>query len=183
MEILGVGGWELALIFVIALVVAGPARMLRWAYQLGRFFAQLRTLWAQAAASLQKEFDEAGVDIQVPKDVPTRQTLRRDLTNMVAPMVKEVRQPLDEVGDELRRTRTELKTAIDDKPAQGAAKPAPSPKPSVPAAPPSGGMGTWGAPPPPANGASPATPSPNLGTWGAASPTSAPNGTSQHEEN
>jgi Sec-independent protein translocase protein TatA len=155
MEILGVGGWELAAIFLIALVVAGPARMIRWAYQLGRFLGKLREVWSQAATTLQKELDDAGVDIRVPKDVPTRQTLRRDLNQMVKPFVDELRQPLDEVNNEMRRARLEGRSS------------------TSPAQPPAAGtspthLGTWGASPSQQTGEGSGllkTP-PALGTWG-----------------
>lgn len=173
MEILGVGGWELVLILVIALVVAGPARMIRWAYQMGQFFAKLRVLWAQAAASLQKEFDAAGLDVQVPKDVPTRQTLRRDLTNMVNPLLKDVREPLDEFTEEVRRSRSEVRSAVSplkslngsgsmtDPMGTQAKKPPQSPAPMATIPP---ELGIW-------NGNTPNTPpsdeaSSDLGVWG-----------------
>lgn len=175
MEILGVGGWELVAILVIALVVAGPTRMIRWAYLLGQFFAKLRVLWTQAATTLQKEFDEAGVDIQVPKDVPTRQTIRRDITNMVNPLLKDVREPLDEFTEEVRRSRSEVRGAVSSlkslngsgsmsDPMGTGAKPAKFAQPStpMPSIPPE--LGVWNSQP--AQATEPATTLQDLGTWG-----------------
>lgn len=189
MDILGVGGWELALILVITLVVAGPARMIRWAYQLGQFFAKLRVLWAQAAASLQKEFDEAGMDVQVPKDVPTRQTLRRDLTNMVNPLLKDVREPLDEFTEEVRRSRSEVRSAVSPlkslngsgsmsdpmgtKPAKPASQ-APAPTGTL-----SSELGVWGAKPTSPAEAQDDKTSNDLGTWGLPRPASDDNPTEE----
>jgi len=153
MDILGVGGGELVAIFLIALVVAGPTRMIRWAYLLGQFFAKLRVLWAQAAASLQKEFDDAGVNVQVPKDVPTRQTLRRDIGNMVNPLLRDVREPLDEFTEEVRRTRAEVRETTSSLKSLnglgsmsdplGVSSPKPFAPPAAPIVAPSD-LGTWG---------------------------------------
>lgn len=173
MEILGVGGWEMVAILLITLVVAGPARMIRWAYQIGRFFAKLRVLWSQAAASLQKEFDAAGVDIQVPKDVPTRQTLRRDLNNMVNPLMQEVRAPLDEVSNEVRRTRSEARNAVSPLKSLNGSGSMSDPmgtaprKPTPPTAtPPLPSFGTWGQPNDSAANAPKTPPPSDFGTWG-----------------
>jgi len=76
MDILGVGGWELVAILLIMLIVAGPKRMIQWSYTLGKYVAQLRRMWSETAQMLQKEFDDAGVDVQVPKDIPTRADLK-----------------------------------------------------------------------------------------------------------
>ncbi len=149
MDILGIGGGELVAIFVIALVVAGPARMIRWAYLLGQFFAKLRVLWSQAAASLQKEFDEAGMDIKVPKDVPTRQTFRRDIGNMVNPLLRDVREPLDEFTEEVRRTRAEVRETTSSLKSLN-------------------GSGSMGSPKPFAPTPALVIPPPDLGTWGKA---------------
>jgi len=183
MDILGVGGWEVVAILVIALVVAGPARMLRWSYVLGQFFAKLRVLWAQAAASLQKEFDEAGMDIQVPKDVPTRQTLRRDLTNMVNPLLRDVREPLDEFTEEVRKTRAEVRGVITSlKPLKGSGsmsdpmgtRPAKPAEPTTPPASLPSDLGTWGAMPTPTPTAEKHPLSAEFGTWAQSQPVAEP---------
>ena len=88
MDILGVGGWEFVAIFLIMLVVAGPKRMIQWSYTLGKYVAQLRQMWAETAEMLQKEFDEAGVDVKVPKDIPTRATINQEIGRALTPITK-----------------------------------------------------------------------------------------------
>jgi Sec-independent protein secretion pathway components len=75
MNILGIGGPELILILLIMLIVAGPKRMIAWAYTLGKYIARFRRMWEETVDVLQKEFDEAGVDIKVPRELPTRANL------------------------------------------------------------------------------------------------------------
>ncbi len=69
MNILGVGPAEVIVILIIMLVVAGPKRMVQWAYQLGRYTAQLRAMFQETMNAVQKELAESGLD--VTKDLPS----------------------------------------------------------------------------------------------------------------
>ncbi|MBC7870772.1 MAG: hypothetical protein H7Y09_08025 [Chitinophagaceae bacterium] len=105
MEILGVGGLELVAILVIAIVVAGPKRMLQWAYILGQYVAKLRHMWKDVAVMLQKELDASGVDYKVPEQMPTRGTLTRELNKVLKPMT----QPMQETANQLNAELAGLK--------------------------------------------------------------------------
>jgi Sec-independent protein translocase protein TatA len=98
MDILGIGGWEFVAILIIMLVVAGPKRMIQWSYTLGRYVSMLRKMWAETAVMLQKEFDEAGVDVKVPTTPPTRGSLRREVNKAFSGLTK----PLQDVADEVK---------------------------------------------------------------------------------
>ena len=63
MEIFGIGGAELVAILIIMLVVAGPKRMVQWAYVLGQYVSKARAMWDGVMAGVQKEIDDAGLDI------------------------------------------------------------------------------------------------------------------------
>jgi len=67
MNFLGVGVPELVVILVIMLVFAGPKRMVKWAYVLGQYTAQLREMWQQTISAFQKELADANLDL--PKDL------------------------------------------------------------------------------------------------------------------
>ncbi len=97
MNFFGVGGAELIAILVIMLVFAGPKRMIHWSYVLGQYVAKFRVIWSQTVDLVQKEFDEAGVDIKLPKEPPTRQNLNRTLGDAIKPMTKPIQDSLDEV--------------------------------------------------------------------------------------
>src|SRR5215475_11137255 len=98
MNILGVGGWELAVILIIMLIVAGPKRMIGWAYVLGQYTAKLRRMWAETMTAFQKELNESGVDIELPKDIPTRGTLNQEVGKMLTPLTKPFQEAMQE-GD------------------------------------------------------------------------------------
>lgn len=142
MNFFGIGGTELVLIVLIMLIVAGPKRMIQWAYVLGVWVGKARTMWQQAVDVLQKEMDEAGVNVQLPKEPPTRQSITRMVNDAVKPYTQELEATY-------RQT-------------QQAAKPptmpptAPAPKPPAPS------LGAWEQPQPPTE-----TPKVDLGSWSA----------------
>lgn len=119
MNVFGVGAWELVAILLIMLVFAGPKRMIHWSYVLGQHVAKFRKIWSETVDLVQKEFDEAGVDIKLPKEPPTRGNLNKSLTEAVKPMTKPVQDSLDEVKKDMD-TFKEVSDSLNDK------KPAPS---------------------------------------------------------
>lgn len=99
MNIFGIGGAELVLIILIALVVAGPKRMIHWAYILGQYVGKLRVMWSQVVDVVQREIDEAGVDVKLPKDLPTRQTLNQTLSQAIKPLSDSMEKAAREVQE------------------------------------------------------------------------------------
>ena len=114
MNVFGVGAWELVAILLIMLVFAGPKRMIHWSYVLGQHVAKFRKIWSETVDLVQKEFDEAGVDIKLPKEPPTRKNLNKSLTEAVKPMTKPVQDSLDEVKKDMD-TFKEVSDSLNDK--------------------------------------------------------------------
>ena len=119
MNFFGVGGAELIAIFVIMLVFAGPKRMIHWSYVLGQYVAKFRVIWSQTVDLVQKEFDEAGVDIKLPKEPPTRQNLNRSLGEAIKPMTKPIQDSLAEVKKDVD-TFQDLSDSLNNKNAKKA---------------------------------------------------------------
>lgn len=163
MEILGIGGWEIALIFILLLIVAGPKRMIAWSYTMGRYLAIFRNMWAETAAQLQKELKQSGVDVDIPTEVPTRGSLNALITNTVTKIAAPVTDPLKETQKQLSA-----------KDLMGPATPRTLNKPVTQQTPPANGASSGTA----ANGATPPAPAEpaantgNLGAW--SGPNSAP---------
>ena len=99
MELFGVGGTELILIIIIAMVVAGPKRVAQWMYYVGKFVARLQRMWAEMMQVIQQELKESGMDIELPKTPPTRQSINQTARNMLKPYTQE----LDEAKKEIER--------------------------------------------------------------------------------
>jgi len=91
MNILGVGPGELAVVFIIMLVVAGPKRMVQWAYIAGRYVAQLRAMFQQTMDAIQKEFADSGLDIR--KDLPNLPLGRIDFLGEAAKIINPPNPP------------------------------------------------------------------------------------------
>lgn len=186
MNVFGVGAWELVAILLIMLVFAGPKRMIHWSYVLGQHVAKFRKIWSETVDLVQKEFDEAGVDIKLPKEPPTRKNLNKSLTEAVKPMTKPVQDSLDEVKKDMD-TFKEVSDSLNDKkpkpvasasqskaasaqtvkPPEKPAKPTPQEATVPPQQPEPATMGAWGGG---ASTASPASSNANgsrvdLGTW------------------
>lgn len=152
MNIFGIGGAELVLILIIMLVVAGPKRMIQWAYVLGKYVAVLQQMWSQAAAALQKEFDEAGVNVEVPKELPTKGDLQRSITTAIQKNV-----PINDVTDELNKDIATVKKATQFTTAPAIASKASAIKPRTPT--------NGGKPDSPEPDANPKPDEPKFGTW------------------
>lgn len=110
MELFGIGTTELIAILLIMLVVAGPKRMLQWAYILGQYTAKLRQMWAETMAVMQKEFDQAGVDVTLPKNFPNRNSLVNQMNNALSGITKPVQDVLDEVKTDVHDSGAVLTT-------------------------------------------------------------------------
>ena len=117
MEIFGVGGAELVAILIIMLVVAGPKRMIQWAYVLGQYTAKARATWADVMAGVQKEIDDAGLDVKLPKTMPTRASLNsltNPANNVWAGITAPVQAAMNDVSAEIKQTHVELHDAVQE---------------------------------------------------------------------
>lgn len=124
MNILGVGAAELVAVLLIMLVFAGPKRMIHWSYVLGQHVAKFRKIWSETVDLVQKEFDEAGVDIKLPKEPPTRKNVNQSVAEAMKPMTQPVQASLDEVKKDLD-TVQEVSDALNNK------KPKTKPSPKI----------------------------------------------------
>ena len=144
MNIFGIGGAELVLILLIMLIVAGPKRMIHWSYILGQYVAKFRVMWSETVDLIQKEFDEAGVDIQVPKEIPTRQSLNKQINKAMEPVTRPVKEALDEV-DTVKKSvalkpESKVKSAADTSNTNGSSPAAITQKPAQDSP---SSFGTW----------------------------------------
>jgi len=69
MEFMGVGVWEVIVVFILMLVVAGPKRMAVWAYEVGKYVRKIRGVMQETMDAFNREIEAAGLDIQ--KDIPS----------------------------------------------------------------------------------------------------------------
>jgi Sec-independent protein translocase protein TatA len=104
MNIFGVGTTEMVIIVLIMLIVAGPKRMVRWAYHIGVYVGKFRKMWSEVVDVVQKEIDEAGVDVKIPKEIPTRQNIGKYVSEITKPYTKELEQAAKEVQNPVKES-------------------------------------------------------------------------------
>ncbi len=85
MNILGVGPGEILVVLILMLIVAGPKRMVEWAYHVGRYTAQLRRMFQETMAVIQKELAESGVE--VPKELTSLQNTTFDIVREASKII------------------------------------------------------------------------------------------------
>lgn len=104
MNIFGVGGAEFILIVLIMLVVAGPQRMIRWAYIMGQWVGKFRIIWAQMVDGIEKEMRESGMDVNLPRELPNRQNINQWANEAMKPYKDELDKEFNSVKDPLVET-------------------------------------------------------------------------------
>lgn len=121
MNIFGVGGAELIVIIVIMLIVAGPQRMLKWAYVLGQWMGKLRQMWKEVMVIIQAEIDQAGIDVKLPEEMPTRQNITKYAQEAMKPYADkmreaeaELRKEVADVEKDVRSLESETKAVASD---------------------------------------------------------------------
>lgn len=58
MDFLGIGGWEVLLIFIITLIIWGPGRLVEIGRTLGKMMRALRKVTSDLTAQVSKEIEE-----------------------------------------------------------------------------------------------------------------------------
>ncbi len=101
MDVLGIGFPELVLIAVIALAVAGPKRLARWAYRAGRWFRDIRDMWNESIGYINEEIKAAGK----PARTGTHLGSRKNLTSGANP------EPAPRKSDREKQTTGQLDEA------------------------------------------------------------------------
>jgi Tat protein translocase TatB subunit len=99
-DFLNVGPWELVVVLIIAILVAGPERMVEIARSLGRVSRQLRSLSREFTTALQAEIQAAEKEAQ--ESVPGLGEARQDLEDALsgAPQLTSEADEPDEGEDE-----------------------------------------------------------------------------------
>jgi len=76
MNLFGVGGWELILAGILAILVFGPERMARYAFQFGRWMRKFSVIWRESVGTLRDQLgEEIGFDVS-DEDIAMLKNLR-----------------------------------------------------------------------------------------------------------
>ena len=91
MNLFGIGTAEFITLFIIMLLVAGPQRMLRWSYDLGRHMRKFKKLWDDTITSIQHEGEQLELDVDMPR-LPSSQVINA-IHQDLASLAREVQAP------------------------------------------------------------------------------------------
>ena len=89
MDIFGIGGWELLLIAIIAMVVLGPERMLKNSFEAGRWLRKLSAYSRDALAMLEaqaREIDDGSL-VDATKSISDLKALGTELQTMGSKLI------------------------------------------------------------------------------------------------
>jgi Sec-independent protein translocase protein TatA len=114
-DFLNVGPWELIVVLIIAILVAGPQRMVEIARTLGRASRQLRDLSREFTTALQTEIQ--AVEKEAGRSGPDLSEVRQDLEDALSGSLQP--QPEAEAGrsgTDLSQVRQELDDALSGSP-------------------------------------------------------------------
>lgn len=108
MDILNIGGPELIVILLLALIILGPERIVPLARNAGRFVHEARAYVERFSKELNTEL-EANQDLKELKEVGKQ--MQKDLS---VPELKDLGKEVDKTlgGDELRQTASELNKVL-----------------------------------------------------------------------
>lgn len=85
--ILGVGPAELVVIVILMLVVAGPKRMIAWAYYAGKYMSVMRGMFQETMDAFQRELNAAGLDKELAKNLSDLNPGRFDVVNEASKVI------------------------------------------------------------------------------------------------
>ena len=105
MDFLNVGPWELIVVLIIAILVAGPQRMVEIARTLGRVSRQLRNLSREFTTALQSEIQAA--DKEAGRAGPDLSGMRRDLEDVLSGSPQIQAAAVDDTGSPQTQTAAE----------------------------------------------------------------------------
>jgi sec-independent protein translocase protein TatB len=95
-----VGGGEMLIIAIVALIVLGPERLPKAARFAGLWVRRARAQWYSVKAELENELDA--------------EDLKRQLREPADELDRQVREPAAELGRQLRAPLNEIRESLDD---------------------------------------------------------------------
>ena len=104
MDILGIGGWELLLIAIIAMVVLGPERMLKNSFEAGRWLRKLSVYSRDALAMLEaqaREIDDGSL-VDATKSLSELKALGTELQTMGSKLISSTAADIKSLGTDLQ---------------------------------------------------------------------------------
>lgn len=72
----GIGGWEFVLLVIIVMIVLGPERMVKHAFQAGKWARHFRRFWKESAGVLKEQLHDLETDARDGIDLPNMEDIK-----------------------------------------------------------------------------------------------------------
>ncbi len=109
MEFLNIGGGELIVIVLLAIILFGPEDILKIMRAIGGYVRKLQQMWAQVSSGLKGEFD----DDLIPEEIQETIKETRDSVTEVQKTLAEVTAVAKANLDDTLTTVAEIKTSVE----------------------------------------------------------------------
>lgn len=110
MNFLNVGPWELTVIFIIAILLVGPKRMVEMARTIGRVSSQMRRISSEFLGTMRDEVEAVEADARQALEGGV-QVGEESVAELQA-TEQETRQVLESIGEDRRRATTSIKAEL-----------------------------------------------------------------------
>lgn len=110
MNFLNVGPWELTVIFIIAILLVGPKRMVEMARTIGRVSSQMRRMSAEFLGTIRDEVEAVEADARQALEGVVQ--VGEDSVAELQATEQETRQVLESIGEDRRRATTSIKAEL-----------------------------------------------------------------------
>lgn len=106
MNFLNVGPWEMTVIFIIAILLVGPKRMVEMARTIGRVSSQMRRMSSEFLSTIRDEVEAVEADARQALEGVV-QVGEESVAELQA-TEQETRQVLESIGEDRRRATTSI---------------------------------------------------------------------------
>lgn len=110
MNFLNVGPWEMTVIFIIAILLVGPKRMVEMARTIGRVSSQMRRMSSEFLSTIRDEVEAVEADARQALEGVV-QVGEESVAELQA-TEQETRQVLESIGEDRRRATTSIKAEL-----------------------------------------------------------------------
>ncbi len=111
-----IGIWELGLIAVIALLVVGPERLPRVAFEAGKLFGKLQRFVRNARMELEREFHNYEIKQTIAEQKEQLQELASDVEQAGQAVKEELQKSSEQIsGVQSKAAKTDAQEENDDK--------------------------------------------------------------------
>jgi sec-independent protein translocase protein TatB len=107
---LNVGPWEMTVIFIIAILLVGPKRMVEMARTIGRVSSQMRRMSSEFLSTIRDEVEAVEADARQALEGVV-QVGEESVAELQA-TEQETRQVLESIGEDRRRATTSIKAEL-----------------------------------------------------------------------